>query len=229
MSETFPFSSPPAPGEDSGDGSGSSRFGGRAPLLIVGGAVATVVLGIAAWLLLFSGGGDETEPTAAPARKQAATPSSTAGATPRVTVLPSVTLNGRNPFVPLLSPPPPAAPTPVRTVPTPQPTSQPTSQPTTTPAPPPAAPPPAAPPTAAPPTAAPTTAAPSIRLRLSAVSADNSRAVFHVGSTKYVVEPEKTFATNFVLVRLDRGAYATVAYGSATIVDMSEGETLEFR
>jgi hypothetical protein len=66
-------------------------------------------------------------------------------------------------------------------------------------------------------------------VRLAEVSPGNKVATFWVDGKKYTVEPEETFATNFVLLRLDGGKNATVAYGSGGIVDMTEGETVEFR
>lgn len=142
MSEnSFPFAATqPSGAPDAGD---EKPGGDRKPLLLVGAAVAAVALGLAAWLLLFSGGDEPVaEPPAAPAGT-AAPPAPTDTATASSSEAPPSTtaLRGQNPFKALYTPPTGLASnvaannqdaTAPATNPTPQPTSAPTAVPRTT-------------------------------------------------------------------------------------------------
>jgi len=246
---SFPFSpqSEPdgAPGPPPADPTGSSRN----PLLIVGGVAGAAVLGIAAWLLLFSGGGDDetADRVAGPVRSGPKTPGKAATRPPPAPKPKPVPTRfdsdtGRNPFRSLATPPPvssaPVPNDPISTVGgvTPDTGGVPGTVPGT-----------GGTGTGGTGTGTPTVVpgkgtesaqsgelsqsatvprVPSI-VRLTTVAATNSSANVLVGSQTYVVRKGDVFATFFKLVRMEDGRSATFQYGDV-LFDLKEGERAVF-
>jgi len=187
--------------------------GGNRMLLVLAGLAGLAVLAIAAYFLLFAGGGDDKTASATPPAKAGVLPSTAPSTAPETATLPKISARnfGTDPFKALLS----AAPVGTTTGTTSGTTTDTTAPPVVTP-------PVVTPPVVTPPVTTGTT----YKFKVINVTANNESAKVSLNGAVSTIHPGDVVGDKFLAKRFQGGSCGTFKFGDEPPFDLCEGSTV---